>query len=120
MQPQSRGTAVLQLAKSHFRALLEGERSVKNRAEMRFYRTGVKAEDEVPSPPVLQRCISARFLLRAPKSALSAISLAAELRSHGSVAAFLQLRAPSNERCDAAHFHSGWLCTAFRRVWGVL
>ena len=70
MQPQSRGTAVLQPAKSHFRALLEGERSVKNRTEMHFYRTGVIAEDEVRSPPVLQGCISARFLLRAPKSAL--------------------------------------------------
>ena len=61
MQSQSHGTADLQLAKSHFRALLEGERSVKNRAEMHFYRTGVKTEDEVRSSPVLQRCMSGRL-----------------------------------------------------------
>ena len=115
MQPQSRGTAVLQLAKSHFRALLEGERSVKNRSNA-FLQDRGESGGRSPEPPGPSEMHYCAILVASTQK----ISLAAELRSHGSVAAFLQLRTPSNERCDAAHFHSGWLCTAFRGVWGVL
>ena len=55
-----------------------------------------------------------------PKTALKCDFASSSLRAHGSVAAFLKSRAPSNEKCDAAHFHSGWLWIAFRGVWGVL
>ena len=152
MQPRSRGTADLELAKSHFRAVL-GARN-ENAPASRFWgahpsqtqpksppkanpnpiQSPPKPHPTPPPPPnptqtppkappgpprIAPWGIFVGTL--APKTALKCDFVRApDLRSHGSVAAFLQPRAPSNERCDAAHFHSGWLWTAFRGVWGVL